>query len=223
MFGSFYQLSISLGIVISLISLRKNSGRERFIQKVIVFILLWVLVLESIGNYTASRGINNSALYNFGFIFLESFMLIYYFSLIETSLQFKKKVWIFCGLFILWGFINSYLFQPITLEFQFFSFLPFALLILFLAIRFLIRVMQMKVYAQKNLIRLPHFWISWVVIIFYLEALCLFGSYQFYPSFVLDNVTFLFSVNQIIAGLMYVTFGLAFLFPSFTSNKLPLA
>lgn len=222
MIDNFYLLAIGTGLIVSLISLNKNSGKERLIQKVIIGVLFWVLIIESIGSYTAAQQINNSIVYNLGFVFIESFLLIYYFSLLEVNKRFKKKIWIYSGILLIWGVLNSLIYQPIDTVFQFFTFLPFSLLIIFLALRFLVQLMKMKTYANYNLVQLPHFWISWMVILFYVEALFLFGSYQFYPDFVVENLTFMFTFNQLIAGLMYVTFGFSFVFPLISPRKLPL-
>jgi hypothetical protein len=213
MIGSFYHLIIGIALSVSLFSLWKNTGNERTHQKVIVLILLLGLALELAGYYTASKGINNSLLYNLGFVYLESSLLIFYMGLLEINQNFRKKIFfITIGLF-LWGIFNSIFFQSLVLEFQFFSLLPFGLFILFLVIRFLTRIMQMKIYPDHQLVLLPHFWICSAILFFYVEVIILFGTYQFNPQFVVEHVKLLFGFNKFLAGIMYFVFGISFLFP----------
>lgn len=222
MFGSFYLFVIAVGFLFSLFPLRKNKGLESTAQNVIIAILFLALVMEFAGAYTAVRGINNSLLYNLGWVYAESLLLIFYLCLLEANQVFRSKIgWISLGL-VCWGLINSLFFQSIGTVFQYFTFLPFALLIVFLVFRFLIHLIQMKTYADRDLIQLPHFWISWAILLFYIEAILLFGTYQFHPEFVLAHVQLLFTINQLVAGLMYLVFGLAFLLPWFTKKKFAL-
>jgi hypothetical protein len=222
MIGSFYHLIIGIALSVSLFSLWKNSGNERTHQKVIALILLLGLALELVGYYTASKGINNSLIYNLGFVYLDSSLLIFYLGLLEINKRFRKKIFIITiGLFF-WGIFNSVFFQSLVLEFQFFSLLPYGLFILFLVIRFLTQIMRLKVYPDHQLVLLPHFWICSAILFFYVEVLFLFGTYQFNPQFVVEHVKLLFGFNKLLAGIMYFIFGISFLFPrleKFTLSK----
>ncbi|RZS95595.1 hypothetical protein [Cecembia calidifontis] len=222
MFGNFYLLIIATGFLFSLFVKRKNQGIESTAQQTIIAILFLALLMEGLGVYLAAKGINNSLLYNVGWVYGESLLLIFYLSLLEVNQVFKRKIaWISVGL-VVWGLVNTLFFQSITTEFQYFTFLPFTVFIIFLVVRFLFHLMQMKAYADRDLIRLPHFWISWAILLFYVEAILLFGIYQFHPVFVLDHVQLLFTINQFVAGLMYLVFGLAFILPWFNTKKLAL-
>lgn len=213
MLGSIYLFVIAIGFLFSLFPFRKSKGIETAAQNIIIAILFLALVMELAGAYTASKGVNNSLLYNLGWVYAESLLLIYYLSLLEVNQAFRRRIgWISLGI-VCWGLFNSLFFQPIETVFQYFTFLPFALLIVFLVFRFLIQLIQMKTYADRDLIQLPHFWISWAILLFYIEAILLFGTYQFHPVFVLDHVNLLFTINQLVAALMYLVFGLAFMLP----------
>ncbi|MFD2200430.1 hypothetical protein [Shivajiella indica] len=213
MFGSIYLLIIAIGLLFSLFPFPKSKGIETTAQNCIIVILFLALVMELAGAYTASKGINNSLLYNFGWVYAESLSLIFYLCLLEVNRAFRRRIgWISLGI-VCWGLVNSLFFQPIDSVFQYFTFLPFALLIVFLVFRFMIQLIQMKTYADSDLIQLPHFWISWAILLFYIEAILLFGTYQFHPVFVLDHLHLLFTINQLVAGLMYLVFGLAFMLP----------
>ncbi len=58
------------------------------------------------------------------------------------------------------------------------------------------------------------------IFLFYIEALLLFGTYQFHPVFVVNHVKLLFTINQFAAGLMYLVFGLAFMLPRLYKGRL---
>jgi hypothetical protein len=175
--------------------------------------------METAGAYTASRSINNSLLYKIGWVYVESLLLIFYFYSLEQSNSVKNGIrWISVLLF-LWGILNSIFIQDITNTFQYFSFLPFALFIISLTMYFLYKILNLKIYADKNLIQIPHFWIICAILFFYIEAVVLFGTYQFYPSIVIEHVSLFFSFNRFLAGLMYLTFGLSFFIPLFINRR----
>lgn len=219
MFVNIYHLAIAIGFLVSLILLKEKKGNELIAHKVISITLFLVLIMELAGSYTAYKSINNSLLYNIGWVYVESLLLVYYFNLLEFNKKVKKVILYTFLVLLGCGLMNSLFFQSPTQVFQFYSFLPFALLIIFLAIRFLTNLMNMKVYAEYNLALLPHFWICWVILLFYTEAILLFGTYQLHPVFVLEHVNLLFTINQIVAGLMYLVFGLAFILPWFYKRK----
>lgn len=122
------------------------------------------------------------------------------------------------GWILIIGLINSLFFQPIDLALQYFSLLPFGIFIIFLSIRLLKNIMILRLYPDHNLLAIPHFWISSTVLFFYLEALFLFGTYQFNPEFVVKNVIVIFTFNKFMAGLMYLLFGISFVFPHLSKN-----
>lgn len=218
--SSFVYLSvIGLSVVFSLyyIKLKKNDRVQG--HGIILGILLLVLIFESIGKYTASMKINNSLLYNTCWVYLESFLLIFYFYRFETSKTAKNKILLFSSFLLVWGIVNSLFFQPIASVFQFYSFLPNSILILILCIRFLSNMLNLRVFKDWNLIALPHFWISTAILFFYVEAVLVFGLFQFSPQFVTDNVSIVFGFNRLMAGMMYLIFGLSFFLPTFFSKN----
>lgn len=188
-------------------------------QMILLGILILVLLLEISGHFTGSRKINNSLIYNVGWVYMESFCLISYFLILEKDQTFAKKIkpWMW-GAFS-WGLVNSLFFQSITEQFQFFSFLPLALIIVFLAGRTLFRLVNLKFLPYESLTNIPHFWTSTTVLFFHVEAILLFGAYQFFPDFVVAHVRVLFGLNRLIAALMYLSFGLSFFLPWLARKK----
>lgn len=218
MLGSIYHTVIALSLLTSFLSLFATRKEELPMHRLIFFTIGWVLVFESYGLITARQGINNSLLYNVSWVYIESILLIAYFYLLEKNTRFKKRI-ILISLFILFlGLVNTIFFQSITNTLQYYTLLPFGLFILLLSFRLLKNILNLKLYPDHNLMAIPHFWISCTVLFFYIEALVLFGTYQLNPGFVVENVTVLFSINKFMAGLMYLFFGIAFIFPHLLKN-----
>jgi hypothetical protein len=208
-----YLFVIGLSLVLTFISLRfKEDGKVQG-KKIILGILLLVLVFESFGEYTAQKGINNSLLYNICWIYIESLLLILYFLQFEKSKTVKKIILIISSFLLVWGIVNSVFFQPISTVFQFYSFLPNGIFILVLCVWFLYNLLNLRIFKDWNLIALPHFWISTAILFFYIEAVLVFGLYQFSPQFVIDNVSVIFGFNRMMAGMMYLIFGVSFYLP----------
>ncbi|WP_194776010.1 hypothetical protein [Pararhodonellum marinum] len=204
-------------LVISLISglvyfFQKNTPPDHS-QKVILGILCIVMAMEFSGSFFARKGINNTLLYNLGWIYLESFMLIGYYFTLKKDRKFQKRIFQIAMMLLIWGMVNSMFFQQIDKVFQFYSFLPFGMLIIYLSMNLLLDIINLRFYPKENLLTLPHFWINCFIIFFYIEALLVFGTYQFFPEMVIANVKVIFGFNRLMAGIMYLTFGLAYFIP----------
>ncbi|MCR9016900.1 hypothetical protein [Aquiflexum gelatinilyticum] len=212
MSGTIYLLVIGLSVLLSLINfgLKKNKTRG---QGIILGLLILVLVFESIGSYTADLNINNSLLYNICWVYVESLLLVMYFYKFEISKTAKRYIITTSFLLLLWGIANSVFFQSISIVFQFYSFFPISLFILTLCVRFLYNMLNLRIFKDWNLITLPHFWICTGILFFYVEAIFVFGLYQFSPQFVIENVAVIFGFNRLMAGTMYLIFGFSFLIP----------
>jgi hypothetical protein len=218
MLGSIYHTVLAFSLLICFLSLFATKKEELPVHLLIFVTMGWVLVFESYGLITARQGINNSLLYNVSWVYIESTLLIAYFYLLEKNTLFKKRI-IQISLFIIsLSLVNSIFFQSITFSLQYYTLLPFGLFIVILSIRLLKNILNLKLYPDHNLMEIPHFWISSTVLFFYIEALVLFGTYQLNPRFVVENVNILFSINKFMAGLMYLFFGIAFIFPHLTKN-----
>ena len=213
MFGSIYLSVIAFGLLASAMYLLFDKKIDHPSQRIFLGILAMVLVLETVGLLTARQRINNSLGYNIGFVYLESLMLIGYFYFMEKSLFFRKIILLVTLFLLVWGIIVSVQVQDIRTVFQYFAFLPFGLFILFLSGKLLSQILNLRIFEDWDLLLLPHFWIATATIFFYLEALLIFGTYQFNPEFVVANVKVLFGFNRFIAGTMYFVFGFAFFIP----------
>ncbi len=194
--GSFlYLFSISAGLMAAVFYVIIKKSAQDKAQRIILTILILVFVMEYIGRYTSSRGINNSLLYNIGWVYIESLLLIFYFFTIEKVGCFKKWIKIFALAILLLGLFNTIYLQPVSSQFQYYTFLPFGLLIIYLCLRFLIKILNFRIYQSENLITLPHFWIVTGMLFFYCEALILFGIFQLSPNFILNNFMIFGNIN----------------------------
>lgn len=209
----FYLICIGMGLFASLFYWGVKNKPKFKNHNVILIILILVSIMEVAGYYTSRRSINNSLLYNIGWVYVESLLLIFYFYSFQLTQREKKLIRWVTILFFSWGLFNSIFYQNIIFTFQYFSFLPFAIFIVFLSMYFLYKVLTLKMYADRNLLEVPHFWIVTTILFFYIEAIVLFGTYQFYPEIVVANVKLLFGFNRFIASLMYLSFGFSFLVP----------
>jgi hypothetical protein len=80
-------------------------------HRCIFIILVTISILESYGTYTSSRGINNALAYNIVFVYLETILILYFFTLVSKRLQIHKK-----------GFSNHYIIYALgCFEHYFFS------------------------------------------------------------------------------------------------------
>lgn len=209
----FYLFTIAISLIAGFGYLTLKYKLEKKSQRIIFAILLVAMILEIIGYFTAKNKINNSLFYNIGWTYIESLLFIGYFYLLEKEQKERNKILIISTILLLWSLTNSIFIQPIQEVFQFYSFLPFGLFIIYLSGRFLKNILNLRYYANWNLLVLPHFWISCLIIFFFIEALTLFGAYQFYPVIVIENVQILFGLNRLLAGIMYLSFGLVFFLP----------
>ena len=218
MLGSIYHTVIALSLLASSISIFYTKKEEKQIHGLILVTLVWVLLFESFGLITARKGINNSLLYNISWVYIESLILIGYFYLLEKNPLFRKRIIYISAVILVWGLFNSLYLQPIALTLQYFSVTPFGVFIIVLSIRLLRNILNLELYPDHNLLVIPHFWISSTILFFFIESLTLFGTYQFNPGFVVENVGILFGFNKFIAGLMYFFFGTSFIFPHLSKN-----
>ncbi|GAB2625549.1 hypothetical protein [Belliella aquatica] len=216
---NFYLVCIGVSLFASVLFWGIKNKPQIKNHGVILAILFLVFLMEITGDYTASRSINNSLLYNIGWVYLESVLLIFYFYTLEIDALVKKKIRLITISMMTWGLGNTLFFQDITSTFQFFSFLPFAIAIIILSVHFLSKILNLKIFAERNILSVPHFWIVCALLFFYCEAVLLFGTYQFYPKPIIENVALLFNFNRLLAGIMYLTFGLSFFIPFFISKR----
>ncbi|GGF33213.1 hypothetical protein [Echinicola rosea] len=196
-----------------------NKPTYKSTHKLLLITLLFVFLLEAVGEYTASKQINNLLLYNVCWIYIESYLIVYYFTLLEHRKKLKRLYFVLFGVALMWGLYNSMVIQPIQAVFQYYSLLPMGLLIIGLCARFFYSVIRLEKYPQADLLSIPHLWIVAFITFFYTEALTLFGFMEFYAAANIEIIVAWTKLNRIIAGVMYLSFGLAFYTPHLFEEK----
>jgi hypothetical protein len=205
-----YLLFIFLAVLASGIYFFRNKKRYLNSNKIILGLLVFVLLFELAGNYTANRNINNLLLYNICWVYLESFLILGYFYMLHKRAAVKKVIMISGSLVLLLSLLNGIWLEPFVGTFQYTSFAMFAILIILLSVHFLFQIQKFKVFQNHNILAVPHFWIVVGIFFFYLEALITFGVVFNVSGLEHRIVIGLMQFNRIMAAGMYVFLGFSF-------------
>ncbi|HSJ69695.1 MAG TPA: hypothetical protein VK921_18580 [Anditalea sp.] len=205
-----YLLFIFLAIVASVFYYFKNEKRYLNTNKIILGLLVFVLLFEIAGNYTANRNINNLLLYNICWVYLESLLIIGYFYMMHKQAMVKRVIMITGSIVLLISLLNGIWLESFVGEFQYNSFAMFSILILGLCLHFLFQIQKFKVYQNHNILAVPHFWIVVGIFFFYLEALITFGVIFNVVGLEHRIVFGLMYFNRIMAAAMYIFLGFSF-------------
>lgn len=118
----------------SLFFQNENSRTHR-----VIFIVIFVgLFTESAGRYYGSRGVNDSWIYNFGFLYLETILLWLYFFVLFRKGSYRKALILAIVLFSVWFGINSFFIQGFWNTFQTYTVFISSLSIIFCCFWFFI-------------------------------------------------------------------------------------
>ena len=189
------------------------------VHKLMFIVLVIALILEITGGITAQFGYNNSLFYNLLFVYLETCLLLYFFYLIFREDKIKKRIMVTLGGYIVFGLVNSFLFQPIEAEFHNYSYAFGSLALIFFAITFFLRVFDLRKYGDRNLLSVPYFWIVTVILFFYSATFFYFTPLRLLYDIERSMIAPLNFIIQFLAGLMYLVFGLAFYAPRLFGEK----
>jgi len=216
-----YIFFIFLSLIFSLLYFFiKNRNQDYKKAHVLITVLLLVgLVIEIIGEITSSLKYNNSLFYNLLFVYLETCLFMYFFSVISEDRKVKKRISFLIAFFILFGTICSVFFQPLQLGFHNYSYAIGSLALIILAINFFLDVFNLTKYEEKNLLSIPYLWIVTVILFFYSATFFYFMPlrllYEIEPSLIRP----LGLIIRFLAGLMYTILGLAFYAPFLFRDK----
>jgi len=205
-----YLLFISIGVIASLFYFFKNNKKYTNTNKIILGLLIFVLLFELAGNYTANRKINNLILYNICWVYVESILIIGYFYMLHKKATIKNLILISTSLVLFLSLLNAIWLEPFVGTFQFNSFALFSILILGLCIHFLIQILRFRVFQDHNILAIPHFWIVVGILFFYFEALVTFGLIFNVAGLEHRLVIGLLYFNRIVAAGMYLFLGFSF-------------
>jgi len=215
---TWYHYGVLLGMLLSLPTFFIKNHAYRKPHLIIFGVLLMIAVWEIVAINIARRGINNSFYGNLIFVYTETLLLLYFFSVIFQARKITKIILCLGFLFVAWGFINSFFIESL-LFFQTYSFAMGSMLLIGCCIYFFYRILYKDWYAEKNLLGFPIFWIVSVILFFYSCSFLYFSSfrmiYEMDRELMLQMVTF----NRIISFTMYLVMGLAFYAPLIFKEK----
>src|SRR5690554_4759496 len=196
----------------------KDKKYERA-HRLMFSVLLIAFVLEIIGGVTARFGYNNSLFYNLLFVYLETCLLLYFFYLVFKEEKIKKRIIVTLIIYVVFGLVNSLFFQPIQEEFHNYSYAFGSLALIFFAITFFLKVFDLRKYGDRNLLSIPYFWIVTVILFFYSATFFYFTPLRLLYDIERAMIAPLNFIIQLLAGLMYLVFGLAFCAPRLFREK----
>jgi hypothetical protein len=205
-----YLVFIFLAVLASVIYFFINEKKYLNTNKIILGLLVFVLLFELAGDYTASRNINNLLLYNICWVYLESLLILGYFYRLHRREAVKKVILVSGSIVLFLSLLNGIWVEPFVGTFQYNSFALFSILIILLSVHFLIQIQKFKVYQNHNILAVPHFWIVVGILFFYLEALVTFGLVFNVAGLEHRIVMLLMQFNRIMAAGMYVFLGFSF-------------
>lgn len=210
-----YIFSIFLSLIFSLVYffVKKRDKDYNKTHLLVTGIVLLGLIIEVIGEITASYNYNNSLIYNLLFVYLETCLFFCYFYLVSEGNKVKRRIIIFSIFFLLFGLVSSLFFQPIHLEFHNYSYAVGSLALIVLAINFFMDVFNLNKYEEKNLLSIPYFWIVTVILFFYSATFFYFTPLRLLYEVERSLIEPLALIIRFLSGLMYVILGLAFYAP----------
>jgi hypothetical protein len=188
--------------------LYKNQHRCIFI------ILVTVAILESYGSYTSSKGINNAWAFNIFFVYAETFLILFFFTLVSNDSRFTKKVSLIIVFLILWGILNSLFFQTFE-QLQTYSFIAGSFLIIGFSFHYFYQVFNANTFEGQNLLSVPSFWIVTFVLFFYACSFLFFASIRMMDKRNFGIYANIYDMIKIMGALMYLVMGFAFYTPYF--------
>ncbi len=208
---------ISFLIIIPGFFIKKNNYKP--IHRLFFFIIGLVLILEMTGYYLKVRTINNSFLYNIGFVYIESLLILLYFTLISQEAKFRKIVRLSMFGLILLGITNTLFFQNITSVFHTYSYSIISLMIIGCCIKFFIDVILQGRYENQNTFGIPHIWIVSGILIFYSSTAIYFSSIHVLYDMNKELFLNLRAVVRFLSATSYLIFAFSFYTPYIFKEK----
>jgi hypothetical protein len=177
-----------------------------------------VSIVELSGGYLARQGIKNHWIYNIGFAYGETILILIYLSIVLNNHKSKVILRLTALVFGIFGILNSLYFNPID-QFHNYSLTIASSLIIFGCFYFFYVVMTQDTYLDEKLSQVPDFWVVSWVLLFY-SASILFFTFL-YNIIELEDAMWkqLNFILQTIGGLMYLFFGLVYYIPVFSKKQ----
>ena len=220
-FFIWYNLFIITGMLVSIPCFFLDI-KDKGIHRIVFSILLLASCLETFAVYSTSLGIQNAFHYNIFYIYLETFIILYFFHTLFSQEK-RRVIILYAGIFLfLWGIINSLYFQSIY-TFQTYSYSLAGIMIIGCSIYFFYGIFFKYWYKDLNLLSVPFFWIVTVILFFYSGSFLFFSTQTMWLELDLSLYLSLSMINKVLAITMYLVMGIAFYAPFvFKDKKNPL-
>ena len=209
---------IWLGLIASIpgFFISDNSYKKQHLN--IFIILLIISILESYGTYTTLNGINNVWAFNIVFVYLETLLLLYFFTLVFNDPKFARKILILSAIFVLWGVINTIWIQTFDLL-QTYSFIMGSFLIIGCCVYYFYKMFDETFFKDQSLLTLPSFWVITFVFFFYACSFLFFASIRLMDESNYSLLIGIYDMIRVLGVLMYMIMGLAFYAPLIFKKK----
>ena len=213
----WYPLMILTGMLLSIPCFFLDLKGYQKGHRIVFFILVLVSIVEFYSGFLARQGIRNHWVYNIGFAYGETILILGYLSVILNNPKSKVLLRFTALLFGLFGLLNSLFFDPID-QFHNYSLTIGSTLIIFGCFYFFYVVMTKDTYLDEKLWQVPDFWVVSFFLLFYSASMMYFSF--LYNIIELEDAMWkrLNFVLRLIGGTMYLVFGLVYYIPVFSKK-----
>lgn len=186
-------------------------------HRIVFSILVLVSIVEVYGGYLARQGIRNHWVYNIGFAYGETVLILTYLSVVLNSPKNKVILKLTALLFGIFGILNSLFFDSID-QFHNYSLTIGSILIILGCFYFFYVVMTQDTYLDEKLWQVPDFWVVSFFLLFYSASMMYFSF--LYNIIELEDAMWrrLNFVLRVIGGTMYLVLGLVYYIPVFSKK-----
>lgn len=220
---SFYIYVILFSLLIGTIPLAFKK-RNRLAHQVILSVIFIGALTEVVGAYYGNRGVNNSWVYNLGFLYLETVFLWFYFLILFNKQQLYRKIFVLSFIFFsLWFAFNSTYLQGFWYTFQTYTVVISSLSIILYSLWFFYLVTFKNLLSEENLLWTPAFWVVCFVFFFYTASFMHFASMSYLIGIDRKLIEALGLILTTLSGMMYLALGIAYNLPYFSRicHKVP--
>lgn len=208
----WYNLMIFAGMLLSIPCFFFDLRAYRKSHRVIFMILTLISFVEGYGRYLGSNGIPNAWVFNLGFVYSETILVLIYFSIIIDNPKAQKIFLIVAGLFGFFAFANLGFLQPID-QLHSNSLSIASIIIILSSLYFFFRLLTKDLYLDEKLWQVPDFWVISFFLMFYSSSLLYFTFIGDIIALGGDLQTLLTFVLRIISGTLYLVLGLVYYLP----------
>lgn len=214
----WYNFMILMGMLLSIPCFFLDLKGFKKGHRIVFSILVLVSIVEFYGGYLARQGIRNHWVYNIGFVYGETILILTYLSVVLNSPKNKVVLKVTAFLFGAFAVLNTLFFDPID-QFHNYSLTIGSILIILGCFYFFYVVMTQDTYLDAKLWQVPDFWLVSFFLLFYSASMMYFSF--LYNIIELEDVMRkqLNFVLKVIGGTMYLVFGLVYYIPVFAKKE----